>query len=268
MSNTDTVRLISRCDDFGCCHAANLAIEKCHKEGILTCTSIMVCCPWFEEAADIARRNPDLQVGVHTTLTAEWHLYRWGPVLPVPQVPSLVNDRGYFHPRTQEFLDGNPRPAEVEAELRAQIDRALAYDLDIAYVDYHMRTARATPELEEILLRLAAEHRVPVSRCVGDLNTPRVEATNPEEQIRATAQMLSSLPPGLWLQVTHPGLDVPEMQAMRPAWEPDGDSIAKARAADTATLTSAEVAAAIRENRIELVGYRDLRDRMREAGEL
>jgi len=85
-----------------------------------------------------------------------------------------------------------------------------------------------------------------------------VGAAAAEEQSRATAQVLAELPPGLWLQVTHPGLDVPEMQGMRPAWDPAGESIARARAADTAMLTSDAVAAAIRENNLELVGYRDL----------
>ena len=269
---TDTdpegLRLISRGDDFGSCHAANLAVTHAFKRGILTSTSLMVCAPWFEEAADICRRNPELQVGVHTTFTAEWRFYRWGPVLPVSEVPSLVAKDGKFHPRQTDFAEAKPDLAQFEAELRAQVDLALARGVDVAHLDYHMNAARVTPELEAVLLRVAAEYRVPVSRYVGDQDLPRRGSVPPDQRARSMTETLRSLEPGLWLMVTHPGLDVLEMQALRPAWKPEQADVATQRAADTYMLTSDEIAGVIEERGIELVGYRDIRDRMREAGEL
>jgi len=262
------LRLITRGDDFGFCHAANVAVERAFTEGVLTSASLMVPPPWFPEATDMCRRHPEFQVGVHTTLTSEWQFYRWGPVLPVTVVPSLVDTDGCFHATTQAFVDGNPKLSEVEAELRAQVERALQHGVDVAYIDYHMRTARATPEIEAILLQIAAEYRVPVSRFLGDEDTPKLRDVPDGDKPAAVAQMLRELEPGFWLWVTHPGLDVPEMRAIRPSFAPERGSIGASRAADTEALTSSEVAAAIRERGFELVGYRDLRDQMRAAGEL
>jgi predicted glycoside hydrolase/deacetylase ChbG (UPF0249 family) len=262
------IRLINRGDDFGSFHAANMAIERAFTEGVLTSASLMVPPPWFAEAADICRRHPEFQVGVHTTLTSEWQFYRWGPVLPITEVPSLVDKDGCFYAKTQDFVDANPKLSEVEAELRAQVERALEYGVDMAYIDYHMRTARATPEIEEILFAIAAEYRVPVSRLLGDQDTPRLGDVADGDKPSAVAQMLRKLEPGFWMSVTHPGLDVPEMQAIRLGSDADRGSIAASRAADTEALTSSEVAAVIQERGIELVGYRDLRDQMRAAGEL
>ena len=267
-TNSGAVRLISRADDFGSFHAANLATERAIKEGIVTSTSLMVSTPWFEEAADIARRNPEFQVGVHTTFTAEWLFYRWGPVLPVTEAPSLVAKDGRFHPKSASFAEAGPDLGEFEAELRAQVDRALEYEVDVAYIDYHMRAARHTPELESVLLRVAKDYRVPVSRLVGDVDLPREGPVPAEQKTAAAVQALRDIEPGLWLMVTHPGLDVPEMQAIVLSYRQDGPSIAELRAAETEMLMSREVADVIRERGIELVGYRDIRDRMRAAGEL
>ena len=50
------------------------------QEGVFTSSTILVTCPWFEEAAEFARNNPAADLGVHLTLTAEWDSYKWGPV--------------------------------------------------------------------------------------------------------------------------------------------------------------------------------------------
>ncbi|MDP6117310.1 MAG: polysaccharide deacetylase family protein [Planctomycetota bacterium] len=265
MSSKDSVELIVRGDDFGFCHAANVAVERCFREGILTDTSLMVCTPWFEEAADICRGNPEFSVGVHTTLTAEWLFYKWGPVLPAAEVPSLVDEEGFFWPRTADFLEGNPEPDEVEAELRAQVEKALRFGLEPTYMDYHMATAKSTPELESVLKKVAADYRLPISGYVEDEGLRYPTDIDFDKRPAATAEMLRNLEPGRWRIVTHPGLDVPEMQAIRPAWQPESDGIAKSRASDTEILTAREVANAIRERGIRLVNYREIRDRMRDS---
>jgi len=269
MGNGDSndVQLIVRGDDFGFCHAANLAVEQCFKNGILTDSSLMVSTPWFEEAADICCRNPELSVGVHMTLTAEWLFYRWGTVLPAADVPSLVDKEGFFKPRTQDFLDGDPNPEEVDAELRAQVEKAIRYGVDPTYIDYHMGAAKATPELDGVLQKIAADYRLPISGYVGDQGLRYSTDVDYSDRPAATAEMLRNLEPGIWRIVTHPGLDVPEMYAIRPAWKPMGASIAKSRASDTEILTSPEVAQAISDKGIKLISYREIRDQMREDGE-
>jgi chitin disaccharide deacetylase len=84
----------------------------------------MVPCPWFPEIADYAKAHPDLDFGLHLTLTSERVYYRWGPLASKDKVPSLIDENGYFHHDWNAAPKINP--ADVELELRAQIDRAYA----------------------------------------------------------------------------------------------------------------------------------------------
>jgi len=146
-------------DDIGMCHAANLGAFEALSRGPATCGSVMVPCPWFEEAAAQARDDPQLDLGVHLTLNAEWEPYRWGPVAGPDAVPSLVDSRGAFF-RTAAETVASAASREVEIELRAQIDRALDAGIDITHIDAHMGTVFA-PGLVEIYAALAREYRVP-----------------------------------------------------------------------------------------------------------
>ncbi|MCC6639955.1 MAG: polysaccharide deacetylase family protein [Deltaproteobacteria bacterium] len=154
----DRVAVI-HCDDIGMCHAANVGAFEALSNGPATCGSIMVPCPWFEEAAALARANPDADLGVHLTLTAEWMSYRWGPVASRDRVPSLLDADGYL-PRTALEVAKNAKPEEVEIELRAQIEKALAAGVDVTHIDSHMGTV-FLPQLVPVYTKLASEYRVP-----------------------------------------------------------------------------------------------------------
>ena len=147
-------------DDLGMCHAANEGGFEALASGPATCGSIMVPCPWFREAAESARENPRFDLGVHLTLNAEWPHYRWGPVAGRREVPSLVDDQGYL-PRTTLEVVQRARPAEVEVELRAQLEMALAAGVDVTHLDSHMGTVLFPPFLP-IYAKLAVEFRLPV----------------------------------------------------------------------------------------------------------
>jgi len=146
-------------DDIGMCHAANEGAFEALENGPATCGSIMVPCPWFREAADRARANPGLDLGVHLVLNAEWPHYRWGPVAGRRAVPSLLDDQGYL-PRTTLETAQRAKPEEVEVELRAQIDAALDAGIDVTHLDSHMGTC-FFPTFVEVYVRLALEYRLP-----------------------------------------------------------------------------------------------------------
>jgi hypothetical protein len=147
-------------DDLGMCHAANEGGFGALLAGPATCGSIMVPCPWFREAAELARAHPQLDLGVHLTLNAEWPHYRWGPVAGRSAVPSLLDDQGFL-PRTSIEVMQRAKPEEVELELRAQIDMALAAGIDVTHLDAHMGTALYPPFLP-IYGKLALDYRLPV----------------------------------------------------------------------------------------------------------
>jgi hopanoid biosynthesis associated protein HpnK len=61
-------RLIITADDFGLSVEVNEAVEQAHREGVLTCASLMVTGPACEDALRRARRLPELGVGLHLAL--------------------------------------------------------------------------------------------------------------------------------------------------------------------------------------------------------
>src|SRR5271167_1001446 len=153
--------LIINADDFGMCHDQNEGVMTGLTEGLFTSSTILVTCPWFEEAADFARNNPAADLGVHLTLTAEWDTYKWGPVLGRNAVPSLVDERGYLWQTVAQVYE-HARLDEAEAELRAQIEKALAAGIDATHFDSHMGTLQLRADYHEIYARLANDYRVPI----------------------------------------------------------------------------------------------------------
>ena len=155
---TDRIAVV-HADDIGMCHAANVGAFDALANGVVSCGSIMVPCPWFREAADLARANPQADLGVHLTLNSEWPHYRWGPVAGRDRVPSLLDAQGYL-PRTSIEVLKNAKPDEVEIELRAQIEAALAAGIDVTHLDSHMGTV-FFPPFVPIYAKLAREYRLP-----------------------------------------------------------------------------------------------------------
>lgn len=154
-------------DDIASSHGANTAFVELFDLGVCTSGAVMVPCPWFPEIAAIARRRPDLDLGVHLTLNAEMAPYRWRPLTGVSG-NGLCDPDGYFWADVPSARRADP--AAVEAELRAQVDAALAAGIDVTHLDSHMGTVMM-PEFLDIYLRLGEDYRLPilVPRNVGEL---------------------------------------------------------------------------------------------------
>ncbi len=132
------ISLIIRTDDVGMSHSVNMAMQRLVATGMPVSVSVLFVCPWYQEAVEILKQHPTVSVGVHLALNSEWKNYRWGPVAGSTAVPSLVDENGFFFPSSEALHQHNPSVAEVEKELRAQIDRALRSGVKIDYVDEHM----------------------------------------------------------------------------------------------------------------------------------
>ncbi len=153
--------VIIHADDAGMCRSVNRGTIDALEAGLVTSASIMVPCPAFEEFADYARAHPEFDYGVHLTLNAEFRDYRWGPVSPPDDVPSLIDGDGFLW-RTEQEVAAHARVDEVERELRAQIDRALDLQVPLSHLDSHMGTLFARPDFVEMYLRLGADYDLPI----------------------------------------------------------------------------------------------------------
>ncbi|HOE64339.1 MAG TPA: ChbG/HpnK family deacetylase [Candidatus Sumerlaeota bacterium] len=258
-SGKQKIRLIIRVDDIGFCHGVNLALEKILNQGIVTSISVIMNTPWLDEAVEILQGHPHVSVGVHTNINSEWREYRWGPVLPYDKVPSLVDKFGKFFGTRRDLMAHQPRPEEVEAEVRAQIDLALKKGLKISYCDNHMGATVSTPEFREIMEKLANEYNLGLTRYFGEVKTNCIYAVPPEEKVEAAIQSIELLgEPGVYLMVLHPGMDTPEMQAMTDLNATGLFEMSKHRQAETDVLCNPRFKATVRDKGVELIGYEEL----------
>ena len=153
-----TRAVIPHVDDLGASHGANRAFFGLARAGLVTCGSVMVPGAWFREVVEAVAVDPSLDVGVHLTLTSEWDACRWAPISTVSRASGLIDDDGYFW-RDVASLSRNLVPEAAEAELRAQIERAIAAGLQPTHIDAHMAAAML-PELLCAHVRLAREYGV------------------------------------------------------------------------------------------------------------
>jgi predicted glycoside hydrolase/deacetylase ChbG (UPF0249 family) len=220
--------LILHADDLGMSRSVNKATFEALEKGWITSSSILVPCPWFPDVARWAKAHPDADLGIHLALNSEWTTFRWPSLTGAA---SLSDPDGYM-PLLETAVVANARPADIEAELRAQIARARAAGIRISHVDSHMATLFRTPELFAIYRKVGTDAGVPflIERigerggaasawAVGpqeDALVDRVVSINPGPTAagweEAYEKMLAPLPPGVYQLILHLAYDDAEMQ--------------------------------------------------------
>ena len=237
-------QLIVNADDFGLHPLINAGIIKGHQEGFITSTSLMPSAPCWQEAVRLAKENPRLGIGVHLTLVGGVP-----SVLPKEKVSSLLDDDGLFLPDyvafAKRYYGGAVKRSELEAELRAQLERALESGVNITHIDSHQHT-HVLPGINSLVLKLSNEYniirvRIPkegylftggfqtsVGRLIGrsglsfcaDMAALRADSLglrHPQHfygmlagghlNAQLIANILRQLPEGVSEIMTHPGLD-------------------------------------------------------------
>jgi len=263
----DTKLVIISCDDLGACHAANVGVYAALRDGVATCASLMVPAPWAHHAA---RMYDGDDLGVHLTLNAEHEDYRWGPIT---QAPSLLSGEGGF-PRGIADLWEHADSEEVLRECRAQIERALAWGIDVTHLAPHLTAITLRPEFFDIYLELAVEFALPV-RLPSTIT--HAQAGFPFRSLAAQDGVvfpdhfdhdwragsrdriyaaLADLAPGVTELHVQPVVDTPEVRAISRAAEGWIDDLDLVTSDDKLRSMLADCGA-------ELIGYRDLRDAMR-----
>jgi predicted glycoside hydrolase/deacetylase ChbG (UPF0249 family) len=264
----DTRLVIVTCDGLGVCHATNAGVYSSLREGMGRGAGLIVPGPWAREAA--ARYRGE-DVGVHLTLNAELDLLRWGPIT---YCPSLLDGDGGF-PRTVEDLWDHADTEEVRRECRAQIERAIYWGFDVTHLSCHLGALESRPEFFDVALDMAVDFglplRLPDAAEEHRLGFPfrdlaaQEGVLSPDFLIREAGgrsaakmldQLLSNLQPGVTEIVLRPSIDTAELRAIDPDWP------ARVADHDLAMRSDSLQVLASRRN-VELIGYRDLRDRNR-----
>ena len=254
--------VLLRLDDIGMNHSVNLAIEQVAKTGMPISVSVMFACPWYQEAVEILRKYPNVTVGVHLALNSEWRNYRWGPVLGKGGAPSLVDANGYFHPSVPAFLQSKYDLAEVERELTAQMDRAIKSGLKIAYVDPHMGSALATPQLREVTERIARKYGVGISGWFGENYRSIWGAPVTAKKQTVLDYIASAKADQPNLIEVHVAERTPEMEVIvdmnAPEQNAPGAGVVDHRKAELDAMLSPELAELVKTGKIRLVNYQQV----------
>jgi len=271
--------LVIHADDLGMNHSVNRAIFQALENGWVTSASILVPCPWFPEVARWAHEHPDADLGIHQALNSEWADFRWGPVSSKDRVPSLLDAQGYLPLETPEVVK-NAKPAEVEEELRAQIDRARAAGIHVTHLDSHMGALFEAPELFAVYRKMGHSYGLPILQAEEGSHAPQSGLTQPADGlvIQKVIEMepgvaakdwldwykkqLAPLPPGVYQVIVHLAYDDEEMRGA--TWDhPDWG--AAWRQHDFDMVKSAEFRQFLKEQAFVLVTWRELWTRWSEA---
>jgi predicted glycoside hydrolase/deacetylase ChbG (UPF0249 family) len=269
----DAKLLIVHADDVGMTHSVNAATIQALESGGVNSASIMVPCPWFPEIADYAKAHPEIDFGLHLTLTSERVYYRWGPVAPRDKVASLTDENGYL------WHDWTPGtridPKETELELRAQIERAYAMGVRPTHLDSHQyRLYTSGKEMFEAMVRVAHERKLPFflvrewfaehpylesslgpEDVVIDHTVTIDPGVQPEKWAEFYRTAIKNLQPGVTELVIHVAFANEEMKAAtreRDTWG------AAWRQRDFDFFTSAEFRKLLAQEKVKLITWRDL----------
>ena len=183
-----TKAVIFHVDDAGMSHNSNMGAIKAIEDGVATSMSIMMPCPWVPEMSAYLQQHPQVDAGVHLTLTAEWNKYRWGPVAGKPAVPGLADSDGYMWHGVLDVV-GHASPDEVEKEMRAQIDKALAMGIKPTHLDSHMGTCFHPLYLERYV-KVGIEKQIPILMMGGHMQHIGAEAGDLKPMVYLIANRL------------------------------------------------------------------------------
>jgi hopanoid biosynthesis associated protein HpnK len=154
-------RLILTADDFGAAVEVNEAVERAHRDGVLTAASLMVAGAAAHDAVARARAMPSLRVGLHLVLV------EGKPVLPARTVPDLVDAQGFFRSdmaRAGAAMFFLPKVrAQLAAEIEAQFEAFVATGLKLDHVNAH-KHFHLHPTIAALMVKAARGHGVKGAR--------------------------------------------------------------------------------------------------------
>lgn len=153
--------LLIHVDDAGMSDESNQGAIVALTDGAATSVSVMMPCPWVPGFVKWLHEHPQIDAGLHLTLTAEWDDYRWGPLSGRKAVPGLVDTTGCLWASVAQVAQ-HATPDEVTMEMTAQLERARAMGFEPTHLDTHMGTVYATRQFPMAYIQLGIKNHIPV----------------------------------------------------------------------------------------------------------
>jgi hypothetical protein len=269
----DSKLLIVHADDLAVAHSEDAASFDALDKNAINSASIMVPCPWLNEVAAYAKDHPDADLGLHLTLTSEWTTYRWGTVESKDKVPSLLDSSGYLWSDTPEAVQ-HLKADQVEREIRAQIERAIALGIHPTHLDSHMGALFSRPDLFAVYVKVAHEYKLPFLAFIAPDTPKELSSVLSSNDVLLNAVLIAdpsvgannwkafysnairNLKPGVTEIIVHLGYDNAELQAVMVDHVDYG---AAWRQRDYDLVTSPDFKKLLDENHVILIKSKDLK---------
>ncbi len=242
--------IILHADDIGMCEEANIAVKPMLTNKYIQSASIMMPCKNAEEFVQWAKEHPNMDIGLHLTLTSEWQNYRWGPIADPKEVPGLVDPDGKFWHEVPDVAK-HASAEEVEKEIRAQIEKSIALGYRPNHIDTHMGTLYGRPDYVEVFYKVAEDYGIPASaidfsnpqvaeaartkgypindaviEIVKNYSLPKLDmmvgapkGATYKETIDNFKQLIKSIPPGLTEIYFHPSVKTDNLKTITNSWQ-------------------------------------------------
>ena len=188
---TDRV-IILHVDDVGMSFESNEGAIQAIEKGVASSWSIMMPCPWVPQVFHYLQKHPQTDAGLHLTLTSEWSEYRWHPLSGASLVPGLVDKEGAMHSNVADVVK-NATPAEVDMEIKAQLDRCRKMGWEPTHLDSHMGTLFAHPDFLDKYVQLGINQHIPVMIPAGHLTLMKIASSLDEGTIQYIRQVGAKL---------------------------------------------------------------------------
>lgn len=147
------MKLIINADDFGLSNGQNYGIIDCFKNGVVASTTLLSTGAAFDHACFLAKKHPELDIGVHLSLDLGT------PLSDSHVIPTLLNAENKFNRYDLEANHIAVDSEEVYTEWRAQIEKVLAVGLTPSHIDSHHHIHMML-NIFPVYLRLAREFQL------------------------------------------------------------------------------------------------------------
>jgi predicted glycoside hydrolase/deacetylase ChbG (UPF0249 family) len=148
--------LIINADDFGLSREISDCIINCHKNGIVTSTTLMTNMPAAEYACYKVQGVPSLGVGVHLTIT------EGKPLSDIEKVKDLVDDEGCFLGAAQQkkqLWKSKNIQEQITREIAAQIEKAIDLKIKPTHCDSH-HGIHIMPVFRKVLINVLPRYNI------------------------------------------------------------------------------------------------------------
>lgn len=175
-----TQYLILTADDYGVSENVNEGIEYAANLKLITAIEAMTnFAHSLPDLKNIQINHPEISIGVHLNITSG------KPILPVEQVPTLVDENGNFNDLegllpVAHLVDLSELKLELEAQIQAAIDANIEFD---HFSNQHNILSLYSPFFD-IIIDLAHKHKVALrTTVIGSAKYPDLYP-DPQTKVR------------------------------------------------------------------------------------